>query len=100
MQECTISIYIGSKESDLEKICAIDLIIDSMILKMADAAAGQNSVIDEYWMDDGQMKVKTSYRSISDIEAGIKGLERMKQRYVNRYNGRGFVLRPAKNLNC
>lgn len=97
--ECTISIYIGNKTSDLEKIDAIEILIDSMLLKMTEAIGGQSVLIDEYWMDDGQMKVKTSYRSISDIEQGISGLEKLKQRYINRYNGRSVVLRPAKNLN-
>lgn len=95
---CTISIYLESKTSLLEKIIAINALIDSMMLKAADVAGGQGSTIDEYWMDDGQMKVKTSYRSIADVEAGITALEKIKNRYVNQYNGRGFVLRDVRGL--
>lgn len=94
----TISIYLESKTTLLDRICAIEVLIEAMILKMADVTSGQNSVIDEYWMDDGQMKVKTSYRSIDDVQNGVKALERMKQIYVNKYNGRSFVLRDVRGL--
>lgn len=83
----------------LEKISAIDDLIDQMTLKMADVATGMGSTVNEYWMDDGQMKVKTGYRSVADVEAGIASLEKMKQRWVNKYNGRGFVLRDVRGIN-
>ena len=95
---CTISIYLETKSSMLEKTTAIDALIDTMTLRMADVVGGQAAVVDEYWMDDGQMKVKTSYRGVKDVEAGIQALEKMKQRWVNKYNGRGFVLRDVKGL--
>lgn len=95
---CTISIYLETKSSILEKITAIDALIDSMTLKMADVVGGSDATIDEYWMDDGQMKVKTSYRGVKDVEAGIQALEKMKQRWVNKYNGRDFVLRDVRGL--
>jgi len=96
---CTISIYLESKSSTLERIKAIEALIDSMVLKMADVVGGSDATINEYWMDDGQMKVKTSYRGVKDVEAGIQALEKMKQRYVNKYNGRGFVLRDVRGIN-
>lgn len=95
----TISLYLESKTSVLERIKAIEILIDAMSLKIGDVASGQNSIISEYWMDDGQMKVKTVYRSLADVEAGISALEKLKQRYVNKYNGRDFVLRDVRGLN-
>jgi len=95
----TISIYIESKSSLLEKIKAVDDLIDTMHLRLIEVAGGQNAVIDEYWMDDGQMKVKTIYRSVEDVEAGIRALEKTKQRWVNKHNGRGFVLRDVRGIN-
>ncbi len=95
----TISLYLESKESTLERIKAIELLIDAMVLKMADVTGGQNSIVNEYWMNDGQMSVKTSYRSINEVQEGIKSLEKMKQIYVNRYNGRDFVLRDVRGIN-
>jgi len=97
--ECTISIYIQSKVSLYEKIQAIEVLIESMFLKIAETTSGQAAIINEYWMDDGQMKVKTSYRSVVDVEAGISALEKMKQRYINQYNGRGMVLRDVRGIN-
>lgn len=97
---CTISIYLESKSSLLEKIQAINALIDSMFTRLAESAAGTAATVDEYWMDDGQMKVKTSYRSIDDIQKGVKALEILKQQYVNRYNGRGLVLRDTRGINC
>lgn len=94
----TIAIYLESKKSILEKIRAVDALIDTMTLRMADVAGGLAAVTDEYWMDDGQMKIKTSYRSIDQVEAGINALEKMKQRWVNKYNGRIMTLRDARKL--
>lgn len=95
----TISMYLETKESMLEKITAIDLLIDAMVLKMADVVGGTATEISEYSLDDGQMKVRTVYRSLQDVEAGICALEKMKQKWVNKYNGRGFVLRDVRGIN-
>ncbi len=95
---CTISIYLESKTTLLEKITAIDLLIDKMIVKIGETIDSDSLAIDEYWMNDGQMNVKTSYKSLEDIEMSIFTLERMKKLYVNRYNGRSFVLRDIRGL--
>lgn len=88
---CTISQYVESKCDLLTKIAAIDALIAAMELKLLDATG--SAEYDEYSMDDGQMKVRTKYRSIADVSAGIKSLEQIKQRYVNRHNGRAMVFR-------
>lgn len=87
----TISQYIECKPTLFDKIKAINLLIDAMELKMLDVT--DSVAYDEYQMDDGQMKVRTKYRSVKDVMAGINGLEQLKQRYVNRYNGRVTVMR-------
>ncbi|WP_300440733.1 hypothetical protein [Christiangramia sp.] len=96
--ECTARQYIESKKSLEARIIAIDALIDAMILSLADYAAGQNTAIEEYQMDDGQMKIRTRYRTPGDVDSGIKALERMKQMYVNRYNGRTFLLRDNRSF--
>ena len=96
---CTISVYLLSKTTLLAKICAIEVLIDTMVLRLTEAAAGQNAVIDEYSMDDGQMKVKTSYRSTDELVAGIYALERLKEIHINNFNGRGVVLRDVRGIN-
>lgn len=87
----TVPQYIESKCNLLTKIQAINSLIDAMELKLLDVT--ETSEFDEYQLDDGQMKIRTKYRSVADVMAGIKGLEQLKQRYVNRYNGRVSVFR-------
>lgn len=93
--ECTIKEYIQSKTTLLAKIKAIETLIDSMILNTAEAI--DNSGVASYSMDSGQMKVTTEYRSVEDVQKGIKALEQTLQMYVNRYNGRITVLRGRLN---
>jgi len=89
--ECSIKEYIQSKSSLDAKIAAIESLIDAMILNSLEAI--DNSGTASYSMDDGQMKVTTMYRSVKEISQGIKGLEQIKQIYINRRNGHLTVLR-------
>ena len=94
----TISVYIGSRKTAEQKIKAIQDLIDAFEIRLIDVIAGEGSVTEEYRLDDGQMSVRTRYRSVKDLEAGISNLERMKQRYINRYNGRSVALRDVRGL--
>lgn len=87
----TISQYVECRATLRDKIIAIDNLISAMELKLLESVDSAN--YSEYQMDDGQMKIRTMYRSPKDVTAGIQGLEVLKQRYVNRYNGRCTVLR-------
>ena len=98
MDECTFDQYILSKPKGLERIQAIEDIIDVMLIRMAEVAAGQNVPIDEYQLDDGQMKIRTSYRSPEDVAKAIEGFERTKQVFVNQYNGRVSYLRDSRSF--
>lgn len=91
MGECTTKEYIQSKASLTAKIIAIEALIDAMLLSSIEAI--ENSGTASYSMDDGQMKVMTQYRSMSEVTAGIKELEKIKQIYVNRRNGNVTILR-------
>jgi len=91
MQECTLKEYIQNSGDLLSRINAIDALIDAMILNMADVVDTTGTI--SYRMDDGQMNVNTEYRSVSDVSKGINSLEKMKQMYINRYNGRLVVFR-------
>lgn len=90
----TISQYVESKSSLLVKIKAYNDLIDALELKLLDTIGDAN--YEELQMDDGQMKIRTRYRNVQDVEAGIMALEKAKQRYVNRYNGRTTILRGGK----
>jgi len=87
--------YVDSKTSILAKITAINALIDALLLETITSIS--NSGTASLSMDDGQMKITTGFRSIAEIKNGVIGLEQIKQIYVNRYNGRGVVLRGRKN---
>lgn len=94
----SVYLFLESKTKMVDRVKAIDLLIDQMILSLSDQAAGPGSGISEYSLDDGQVKIKTGYRSFSDVESGIQSLERMKQLYINRLNGRVIILRDEKSF--
>ena len=89
----TISQYIESGCDLRAKIANIDALIAAMELKAVDVIGTAD--IEAYQMNDGQMVVRTKYRTTSDVIAGIDSLEKLKQRYVNRLNGRSVVLRSG-----
>jgi hypothetical protein len=89
----TISEFIECKSKSLGKIEAVDAMIDALELKLLESIDSAN--YSEYQLDDGQMKVRTAYRSTAEVLNGINELEKLKQRYVNRYNGRTLTLRSG-----
>ena len=54
------SIYIQSSPALCDKIAKIDLIITALEDTALSSAANDN--IEEYWLDDGQSKIKTTYK--------------------------------------
>ncbi len=96
--ECSITDYITSQTTLNERIKAIDNLIDVMILRLTEVAEGQNSSIEEYQLDDGQMKIRTRYRTVTDVEVGIRSLEKMKQLFINRRDGRVMYLRDSRSF--
>ena len=95
MLEYTLSEYIKSKTSLLSRISAIESLIDQMYAEMGEAIG--NSGVAEYQLDDGQMRIRTNYRSVSEITKGIEALETQLQMYLNRYNGRATIVRGRIN---
>ena len=87
----TISLYLESAETLEQRVASIDALIDVMILSLADTVTKAD--IATYSLDDGQVKISTGYRSVKDVQNGISALEKMKQIYLNRLNGRGFAIR-------
>lgn len=94
----TIAEYISSKDSIKAKILAIDVLIDSMFTAAAEAIGGAGAGVSQYSLDDGQVKINTTYRSVQEVQAGIQSLEALKQMYVSRLTGRVTVLRDEKSL--
>jgi hypothetical protein len=91
------AIYLESRTDARSKIAAIDAIINALLITAAKAAEGEN--ITEYWLDDGQTKIKTVRRTSGEIQASIKDWQKLKQYYINSLNGRVFRLVDSKNFN-
>lgn len=89
-------VYIQSATSLQAKITAIDDIIDSLII--AATAGGGTGNIQEYSLNDGQTTIRTAYRNPNEIHAAISGFEQIRQRYVNRLNGRIYRAVDEKNF--
>lgn len=96
MATYTETIYIESATSLVDKVNKIQQIIDALLDQQI-AAVG-NSFTDEYSVDDGQIKIKTIYRSPDSIARAINDYEKIKQQCLNRLNGRNRVLRPWQGM--
>lgn len=96
--ECTIPEYIAMYPDYKAKIIAIDALIDKMLLSLMDQQTGASTGINEYQLDDGQIKVKTTYLSITQLANGINILEQIKNQYINRMQGRSVVLRDVSSF--
>ncbi len=91
-------IYIDSANSLKDKISRIDSIIDALLNTALESATSDN--ITEYMLDDGQTKIKTVYRSTDSVFKSINALERTKQIYLNRLNGRTIRLVDGSAFRC
>lgn len=90
------SIYLRSAKDANEEIARINTLIRALEDLQIDSVSKAN--ITEYWLDDGQIKIKTAYRSNNEIEDTIFKLEQRKQRAINDINGRKFTLVDGKNF--
>lgn len=90
------AIYIDSATDLQAKIARMDAIIAALETSALTAAGTAN--FSEYSLNDGQTIIKTTYRTIEDVQRGILGFERIRQMYINRINGRVFRMVDSKNL--
>ena len=89
-------IFIQSATTLKAKIVKIDAIIVALEDTMLKAAGKAN--LEEYSLDDGQVRIKTTYRNTEDVIKSIKSLEAVRQMYVNRLNGRHIRLVDGENF--
>lgn len=92
----SIAAYLGTCQSDKAKAAALDSIITQMLTTAATAA--ESGHLDEYWYDDGHIKIRMKYRNVQAVFDSIKNLEQLKQMYINRITGRTFQLMDARNF--
>jgi uncharacterized cupin superfamily protein len=88
--------YINQASTLVDRLNRIEAIIDALYTVALTAAAGDN--IGEYFINDGQVQIKTTYKSSADIEKSIIAYERLKEMLKNQLNGRGVRLMDGKNF--
>lgn len=82
----TMPEYFESKSKLIGKVATYDLLIESM--EKSILLATDSGHLIQYELDDGQMKCRSQYRNVSAMADAITGLEKLRQMYINRYNGR------------
>lgn len=87
----TISQYVETKTTLQAKIAAYDKMIEEM--EKSILLGIESGYLVQYEVDDSFMKVRSQFRSVGDMTKALAGLEMLRQRYINRLNGRCTVLR-------
>lgn len=87
----TIPQFVECKSRLIGKVATYDMLIEKMEISLLEATMSGH--IAEYELDDGQMKCRTRYRSLTDMNNALNGLIKMRQYYINKQNGRVTVLR-------
>lgn len=85
-ESCTS--YISSATSIKEKIAKIDDIINAM-LDASLVAAESNGDISSYELDTGQSRIKTTYKSMSELSLGIEKYRQLRNLYIAELQNRG-----------
>lgn len=96
--EYTISGYIASKSDMLDKIAAIDQMINVFMASMLDQFSGPAASTQMYELDDGQVRIKTSFKSASDIKTILFLLRTEKNKYINSFDGRVTVAQDKRTF--
>ncbi len=94
------SIFINSSTELQARITNIRLVMAALRAQRLAAALDPSMAnIQEYQLDDGQSKIKTVYRSLSEINTAMHVLERELQDCYNQLNGRITRNVDGKNIN-
>lgn len=89
-----IVLYVNCSADTKEKIARIDAII--AVLEDSELNGAANGDVSEYWLDDGQTKIKTVFRDPEAIERAILALQRRKIRLQNNCAGYRYGLMDGK----
>ena len=94
----TETLYIESAtnlENRLTRICQI---IEGLEAQQLIMAQGTTQDISEYSLNDGQVTIRTVYKSLSEITTALTFYERTKQKLLNQLNGRVIALRSWEGI--
>jgi len=90
------TVYIEGATGLIDRLSRIESIIEALELRQV-AVIG-NSDIEEYSLNDGQIQIRTLYKSAESMAKAIMSYEKIKQSILNKLNGRGMVLRPWQGM--
>lgn len=93
----TETVYIESSSSLSERLTRIDAIIAALENRILTNAVNTSDK-EFYRLDDGQVKIETQYRSLESMAKAIEGYEVIRERILNKLNGRNFTLRGWQGL--
>lgn len=88
--------YLGTATTLQTRLTKVEGIItaleDEVLTKISDG------LVEEYELDDGQVKIKTRYSSVEQITRDIQYFEKLKYRIINQLTGRVTRNRNYKNF--
>jgi hypothetical protein len=96
--EVTVQEYLDSQCGVDGQIAAIRLLINKNILLIAATIDGAGSNISNYELDDGQVRIKTMYRSVTDITNANDALQKMLNLFLAQRDGRCTTLRDRSSF--
>lgn len=96
----SIDHFVDDKSKLIGKIATYDILIDAMeksiLSGLINDKGDAGGHVMEYEMDDSMMRIRTRFRSVTDLTNAMTGLIRLRQYYVNKANGRITVLRGGR----
>jgi hypothetical protein len=92
-----ITLYIESATNLKDQIARYDAIIAALETTALNSAG--NIDIEEYQLDDGQTRIRNSFRDPNQIFKAIDNYSRLRQRAINKLNG-SVVRLVDYNSNC
>lgn len=88
--------FIGAAQDTQDRINRLTTIITN--LENCAITSASNADIQNYSFADGQSTIATGYRNLSDLTTAINLFEQIRERLINRSQGRTTILRDADTL--
>lgn len=89
--------YWAKCTDDRAKIAAIDKVVEALLIASTNAA--DTGHLQEYWLDDGQSKIRCRYSGPQSVANAILAFERLRNYYSARIGGRRIKLVDESNFN-
>ena len=96
----TPSLYIESATCIKDRIAKYDLLINALTDTAIKGAENQD--IEEYQLDDGQTRIRNTFRDPNQIFKAIQNYQKLRQLDINRLNGSNSIrlIDFNSNSNC